>query len=77
MGRIAISVEKCNGCAGREYAICVDDCPTDVLRLRADDGKAYVAYPIDCTTCYLCQKGCPTHAIRVFPDATRIPILIY
>ena len=33
----------CDGCG-----VCVDSCPTDVLRMDAASGKAVVAYPRDC-----------------------------
>lgn len=77
MGLVVISEDQCNGCQGQEYTICVDDCPTDVIRFNAEKNKPYVAYQIDCTTCYLCQRLCPTKAIKVSADATRVPILIY
>lgn len=77
MGKIVISEEKCTACEGQEYKICVDDCPTDVFRFSTEKNKPFVAYQIDCTTCYLCQRLCPESAIKVSADATRVPILIY
>lgn len=56
----------CNGCG-----ICVDTCPTDVLRMDDKTGKAYIAYPIDCTVCFLCEWDCPESAIHVSPLPAR------
>ena len=77
MGRVTVSEDRCNGCKGQDFVICVDDCPTDVLRFSTERQKAFVAYQIDCTTCFLCQNLCPTGAIDVSAEATRPPILIY
>ena len=57
----SIDRDACVGC-GR----CVERCPLDTLRLDAD-GKAYIAYPEDCMTCYICELGCPINAIFVHP----------
>ena len=49
----------CNGCG-----ICLESCPADIIRLDYE-GKAYITYPDDCYTCYLCEIDCPTQAIKV------------
>ncbi len=59
--RIEVNDAACTGCN-----VCVEVCPTDVLRLDAR-GKAYVAYLDDCQVCFLCELDCPYEAIRVFP----------
>lgn len=57
--KIQLLIEKpvCNGCG-----VCVDSCPTDVLRLDSG-GKATAAYPQDCQACFLCIIDCPVDAI--------------
>ncbi len=57
-GIVAIDAAACDGCG-----ICVDSCPTDVLRMEA--GKAVVVYPRDCHVCFLCHNDCPRKAITV------------
>ncbi|MCD8365358.1 MAG: ferredoxin family protein [Clostridiales bacterium] len=56
----AIEQEKCIGC-GR----CVNICPLDTLRMK--DGKAVIAYPEDCHSCYLCEMACSVNAVYVHP----------
>jgi len=62
-----ISETKCTGCG-----ICVERCPLDTLRLNSE-GKAYIAYPDDCMTCYTCEMSCPTEAIYVHPFKAELP----
>ena len=59
--RIEVNPAACTGCN-----VCVDVCPTDVLRLDAHV-RAYAAWPDDCQVCFLCEFDCPYEAIRVFP----------
>ena len=59
-GIVTIDASRCDGCA-----VCVDSCPTDVLRMDAASGKAVVAYPRDCHVCFLCHNDCPQKAITV------------
>lgn len=59
--RVEVSPAACTGCN-----VCVDVCPTDVLRLDAH-GKAVAAWLDDCQVCFLCELDCPYEAIRVFP----------
>ena len=57
----------CTGCG-----ICVDRCPLDTLRMD-DDGTAYIAYPEDCMTCYICMRYCPVSAITLSPLRGKFP----
>jgi adenylylsulfate reductase subunit B len=80
-----IDERKCNGCG-----ICAEICPMDVLRLKTDidivshsekkgafrQYKAYLAYPLDCMTCYLCELKCPTGAIDVGYKPLETPYII-
>lgn len=59
MPRVEVSESACTGCG-----VCVDTCPTDVLRLNPDH-KAFMAYPRDCQGCFVCQWDCAYGAIRV------------
>jgi NAD-dependent dihydropyrimidine dehydrogenase PreA subunit len=58
--RLTIDLDLCDGCG-----ICIDSCPTDVLRLDTGSEKVTVAYANDCQACYLCQDDCPQKAIVV------------
>ena len=58
--RLTIALTLCDGCG-----ICVDSCPTDVLRMDAEAKKVTIAYANDCQACYLCQDDCPQHCIAV------------
>ncbi len=62
----AIDMQKCTGCG-----TCVSKCPLDVFRLM--EGKAVIAYPDDCMTCYLCERSCPAGAIFVHPFKEEAP----
>lgn len=62
-----INSEKCIGCG-----ICIDKCPLDTIRLN-DEGKAFIAYPDDCMTCYICERLCAQGAINVHPFRETLP----
>ena len=55
-----IDLELCNGCG-----ICVNSCPTDVIRMDKEIKKAVITYPDDCQMCEWCAKDCPEEAITV------------
>jgi len=59
MPRVEVNLEACTGCG-----VCVETCPTDVLRLDASQ-NATVAYQQDCQGCFICQWDCAYEAIRV------------
>ena len=62
-----ISKALCTGCG-----ICLDSCPTDVIRLSGEQ-RAVIAYPDDCQTCFLCEEDCPENAIEVAPEILPAP----
>ncbi len=61
-------------CIGCE--ICIEDCPTDVIRL-SKERKAYIAYLEDCIVCFQCTTNCPADAISVSSLPARELILPY
>jgi NAD-dependent dihydropyrimidine dehydrogenase PreA subunit len=63
-----IDETKCTGCG-----ICVDVCPTDMLRMDEKEEKAIIKYPEDCMTCYTCELKCPVGAIEVHPFKEELP----
>ena len=68
-----MTVEAIHGCIG--CGICVQSCPTDVLRRDAKTGKAVIRYPEDCQICHLCRMYCPVDAITISADKT-IPVIV-
>ena len=60
MDNVRIDEVICTGCRA-----CVESCPTDVIRMNEEKGKAVVAYPDDCQVCFLCEFDCPVDAIFV------------
>lgn len=62
-----IDPELCIGCGS-----CADRCPLDTIRMN-DEGKATIAYPDDCMTCYICERLCPAGAIFVHPFRETLP----
>lgn len=64
---LSIDQEKCIGCGA-----CVAKCPLDAIRMN-EDKKAYIAYPDDCMTCYLCERACPSGALFVHPFREKLP----
>ncbi len=59
MPKVEINKAACTGCG-----VCVETCPTDVLRLDKH-GMAFAAYEADCQGCFICQWDCAYEAIRV------------
>lgn len=59
----SIDERLCTGCG-----VCVNSCPSDVIRLDADGRTAVIAYPRDCTLCGWCQADCPERAIHISPE---------
>lgn len=62
MDHVRIDPVVCIGCGA-----CIDSCPTDVIRMEAENGKAQVVYAEDCQVCFLCEFDCPVDAIFVSP----------
>lgn len=69
-----IDLVACDGCN-----VCIDSCPTDVIRLvevgrpwEHKGWKAVIAYPNECHSCRLCAIDCHVDAIRVTHEL-RIP----
>ncbi len=56
---------RCNGCG-----TCLETCIPDVLRMKG--GKASIAYPGDCMSCFMCMFECPRYAIRVEPEGPAV-----
>jgi len=66
-------IERIDGCIGCNT--CVETCPTDVIRLHEQSGKAVVMYPEDCQICHLCRMYCPVDAITITPEKS-IPVIV-
>jgi len=56
---VEINKAACTGCG-----VCVETCPTDVLRLDTEL-KAFAVYEADCQGCFICQWDCAFEAIIV------------
>lgn len=59
---------RCDGCG-----ICIEICPSDVLRLVPGERLAAIVHREDCQTCFSCEIDCPEDAI--FVDPTHAPKL--
>ncbi len=57
---VLIEEARCRSCA-----ICIDMCPTDVLRPAPGTRKAVVVALEKCTGCRLCEVLCPDWAVTV------------
>ncbi|MHA1378636.1 MAG: 4Fe-4S dicluster domain-containing protein [Candidatus Helarchaeota archaeon] len=64
----SIDLKKCIGCG-----ICINYCPTDVIRLDEKLKKAKIIYREDCMTCFNCEIYCPNKAIKVHPFKKKQP----
>jgi len=58
-----IDAKLCDGCG-----VCVNSCPTDVIRMDEQRHKAVIRYPQECNNCDYCELDCPRHAIYVSPE---------
>ena len=65
-----IDPEQCNGCG-----ICIDSCPSDVIRMDKENEKAIIKYPEDCTLCGWCLDVCTEDAISVSPEKSS-PLIV-
>ncbi|MCS6798861.1 MAG: 4Fe-4S binding protein [Myxococcota bacterium] len=61
---IHIDVHVCNGCGTAEEAMCVRDCPGDLIVL-GPDRRARIRDNRACWDCAACVKVCPTQAITM------------
>jgi len=68
-----MAINNINGCIG--CGICVETCPTDVIRLNPKTHKAEIKYPADCQICHLCRMYCPVDAITITPEKS-IPVVV-
>jgi len=57
--------------AVRRIGICVDSCPTDVLRMACGGQEGHDRLRQRCQACYLCQDDCP-HIASPSASASRI-----
>lgn len=57
--KIIIKKDWCKSCG-----ICISMCPKEVLE-EDEYGKAYAAYPENCTGCMICELHCPDFAITI------------
>jgi adenylylsulfate reductase subunit B len=64
-----IDTNKCDGCANRDYQICVEHCPTDVFLGSKQGQPPMVNFPNECFYENACVFDCPKKAIEL-----RIPL---
>lgn len=57
---VSIDAARCTGCKA-----CLNSCPTDVFGFDEMAQKAMLAYPQDCSVCFLCIGDCPSGAIKI------------
>ena len=66
-----INLDDCDGCG-----VCVEFCPTDVLRIDENTLKPVARYIENCMTCYNCEFACPSKCISISPFRKVIPAII-
>ncbi len=64
-----VSPEKCKGCMQ-----CVDICPSDIMHIDPNHGRAFNVEPAMCWECFACVKACPEGAIDVRGYADFAPL---
>ena len=68
-----MSIKSINGCIG--CGTCVKTCPTDVIRMDPENGKAVFKYPADCQIWHLYRMYCPVGAITI-DSGKNIPVVV-
>ena len=48
----------------------------EAQRCMSCGGKAYIAHPEDCMTCFECEVECPSEAVSVHPFKEPLPMTI-
>jgi NAD-dependent dihydropyrimidine dehydrogenase PreA subunit len=70
--QVIVRERECISCG-----VCVQSCPTDVLKMDPETGKARAVYPGDCCVCLLCVEDCPADCIDVDEQLPSRFISIY
>jgi adenylylsulfate reductase subunit B len=64
-----VLTNKCQGCME-----CVRICPSDIMHIDPQQGRAYNIEPSMCWECFACVKACPEAAIEVRGYADFAPL---
>jgi adenylylsulfate reductase subunit B len=64
-----VLTSKCKGCME-----CVRICPSDIMHIDPEQGRAYNIEPPMCWECFACVKACPEAAIEVRGYADFAPL---
>ncbi len=64
-----VRTDKCKGCME-----CVRICPSDIMHIDPEQGRAYNIEPAMCWECFACVKACPEAAIEVRGYADFAPL---